>query len=339
MSNDSKGTEIISKVGKEEDVPRKEWVCSVCFEKSDYPFVLIPCGHSVGERCGVTLSTCPLCRAIITGKIPNYYIGAENGLEYFPNVVDSYESDNETVTVTSVEIRTTKIYGQKEQQSTDPPPTTLGLSNNGVSGVKLNRSREGKNSLCRDVCLSIHKDSNKNCIRWTCGLLCYFSINFLIIFGSSFGVYMSTRYSYPINTTCNILECNQTQISCTPSYPKTNDFCGQVYLFLQFIDQTSGDSYTNYVSTQIDNEADFCNVTTTIPCIYNGADENEIELSSADLDTTYIDSGDPLSQVLLWIFVGGTFGNFGMMVFGIAAFAFFRDHICGKNRGLRRRTV
>ena len=50
--------------------------CKICYEKFDSdnlkPIICIPCGHSFCNKCVVQLKDCPICRAFITDKKPNF---------------------------------------------------------------------------------------------------------------------------------------------------------------------------------------------------------------------------------------------------------------------------
>lgn len=61
----------------------KKWKCDVCYDKNDYPMIT-NCGHTFGKNCITRRLKCFSCNKLITGLIPNYYIGSANNLTYIP---------------------------------------------------------------------------------------------------------------------------------------------------------------------------------------------------------------------------------------------------------------
>lgn len=58
-----------------------KWLCPVCQDEKDYPYSIVPCGHSIGHNCLNRLRTCPICRGQFDSTIVNYALGQSLGLE------------------------------------------------------------------------------------------------------------------------------------------------------------------------------------------------------------------------------------------------------------------
>lgn len=63
--------------------PSKKWKCDICYSNTDYPMIAT-CGHTFGKNCITGRLKCYSCNKLITGLIPNYYIGSSNNLTYIP---------------------------------------------------------------------------------------------------------------------------------------------------------------------------------------------------------------------------------------------------------------
>jgi hypothetical protein len=51
-----------------------EYTCRVCMELFQNPFILVPCGHTLCEKCNSKISECPYCKKNITNIVKNYAV-------------------------------------------------------------------------------------------------------------------------------------------------------------------------------------------------------------------------------------------------------------------------
>ena len=61
------------------------WVCPECRKADDYPFYILPCGHTIGINCINRLNSC-FCDISIQQAYPNITLGSLLNLVYVPSI-------------------------------------------------------------------------------------------------------------------------------------------------------------------------------------------------------------------------------------------------------------
>jgi hypothetical protein len=96
--------EIINNVSNFTDCD-DEYKCEICINLNISPIMLVPCGHTICEKCSEKIDICPFCRYTPTHRITNYalkkiikkhnekyFVSVENFISFFEPVMSSDNS-------------------------------------------------------------------------------------------------------------------------------------------------------------------------------------------------------------------------------------------------------
>lgn len=79
---------IISKVSNPVDCD-DEYKCEICININILPYTLVPCGHTVCEKCLKKIKECPFCRRRVSDTVMNYALKniiEKHNIEYLENI-------------------------------------------------------------------------------------------------------------------------------------------------------------------------------------------------------------------------------------------------------------